>query len=91
LPYLGHYLYTKKTMPLYHTIKIYCSQCRTLLYKYQKGGTGSLSKCFKEKILKDSTNGDLKCPYCKVQFAREAMISGKPAHKIIRGKVFVKK
>jgi hypothetical protein len=78
-------------MPLYHTIKIYCSQCRTLLYKYQKGGTGSLVKCFKDKILRDFTGGDLKCPHCHVQFAREKMIRGKPAHKIIQGKVLVKK
>jgi hypothetical protein len=78
-------------MALYHTIKIYCSKCRTLLYTYQKGGTGSLVKCFKDKILKDFTVGDMKCPHCHVQFAREALIRGKPAHKIIRGKVFVKK
>jgi len=78
-------------MALYHTIKIYCSQCRTLLYKYQKGGTGSLVKCFKDKILKDFTAGNLRCPHCDAQFAREVMISGKPAHKIIQGKVFVKK
>ena len=73
-----------------HVIKIYCSQCKILLYKYQKGGTGRLVKCFKDKIVKDCTSGDLKCPQCKQPFAREAMISGKPAHKIIQGKVFVK-
>jgi LSD1 subclass zinc finger protein len=78
-------------MSVYHTIKIYCSGCRTLLYKYQKGGTGSLVKCFKDKILKDFTSGDMKCPNCHTHFARETMIRGKPAHKIIQGKIFVKK
>jgi len=78
-------------MPSYHIIKIYCIQCRALLYEYQKEGSGHLVKCFKEKIVKDLTKGDLRCPHCKVLFAREAMIRGKPAHKIIQGKVFVKK
>jgi hypothetical protein len=78
-------------MPVNRTIKIYCSQCRTLLYKYQKAGTGDLVKCFKDKILKDFTGGDMNCPNCHSHFAREAMIRGKPAHKIIQGKVFVKK
>jgi len=77
-------------MVTYHVIKIFCSQCKLLLYKYQKGGSGRLVKCYKEKIVKDFTNGNLKCPQCKQPFAREAMIHGKPAHKIIQGKVFVK-
>lgn len=77
-------------MVTYHVIKIYCSQCKKLLYKYQKGGSGRLVKCYIEKIVKDCTKGDLKCPQCNVTFAREAMIHGKPAHKIIQGKVFVK-
>ena len=48
-------------------------------------------KCYNDKIMKDFTKGDLRCPQCEVLFAREAMIHGKPAHKIIQGKVFVKK
>ena len=82
----------KETNPMvmYHVIKIYCSQCKTLLYKYQKGGSGRLVKCYKEKIVKDFTKGDLKCPQCNLSFARAAMIHGKPANKIIQGKVFVK-
>ena len=74
-----------------HIIKIYCAQCRTLLYKYQKEGSGHLVKCYKDKIMKDFTKGDLRCPQCEGTFARETMIHGKPAHKIIQGKVFVKK
>jgi hypothetical protein len=81
----------KKSMPSHHIIKIYCIQCRALLYKYQKEGSGHLVKCFKERIVKDFTKGDLSCPHCKVPFARESMIRGKPANKIIQGKVFIKK
>ena len=73
------------------TIKVYCQNCRALLYKYQKDEPGHLIKCYKEKILEDYTKGDLKCPNCGQQFAREALIHGKPANKIIQGKVFVKK
>ncbi len=40
------------------TIKIYCSRCDEFLYKYDKGGNGSLIKCFLHKILKDNTEGD---------------------------------
>lgn len=48
-------------------------------------------KCYRDKIMKDFTKGDLKCPQCEGTFARETMIHGKPANKIIQGKVFVKK
>jgi len=61
-----------------------------LLYKYRKGGTGALVKCFVERIAEDRTNGDLTCPGCGQLFAREYAISGKPAHKIIQGKVFTR-
>ena len=73
------------------TIKIYCQKCRKLLYKYQKEGTGYLVKCFEHKIIKDYTKRDLKCPQCGEKFARKIKIAGKPANKIIQGKVFVKK
>lgn len=69
------------------TIRIRCAACRELLYEYYKGGTGHLVKCFVERIKADYTAGDLKCHNCGVDFAREAMIRGKPAHKIIQGKV----
>lgn len=72
-------------------IKIYCMNCRTLLYKYHKTAKGHLVKCYKDRIVKDYTKGDLKCPKCEERFARERMIHGKPANKIIQGKVFVKK
>ena len=72
------------------TIGIHCTKCRILLYRYRKGGTGALVKCFVERIAEDRTAGDLRCPGCGQEFARERMISGKPAHKIIQGKVFTR-
>lgn len=74
-----------------HTIKVYCEKCKTLLYRYRKEGEGHLIKCYKDGITKDNTNGDLKCPNCGETFAREAMIHGRPANKIIQGKVCVKR
>jgi len=76
---------------VHFVIKIYCSKCQTLLYEYLKEGSGHLVKCYKDRIPKDFTNGDLKCPKCGGKFARETMIHGKPANKIIQGKVFVRK
>ena len=72
------------------TISIHCAGCRTRLYKYKKGGTGGLVKCFLERIVEDATDGDGRCPDCGQQFAREGVIGGKPIHKIIQGKVFTR-
>jgi hypothetical protein len=72
------------------TISIHCSKCRVLLYTYKKGGAGGLVKCFVERIIDDHTAGDLRCHVCGQQFARERSIAGKPAHKIIGGKVFTR-
>jgi len=73
------------------TVKVYCAKCQEQLYKYKKGGKGSLVKCFVERIVEDATAGDLKCPECGTEFARPAMIRGKPANKIIGGKVTMSK
>lgn len=57
-----------------------------------QGGTGNLVKCFVERIVEDYTTGEeLECPKCGVQFARRAMIRGRPANKIVGGKVFFQK
>ncbi|KQC13448.1 MAG: hypothetical protein APR63_00560 [Desulfuromonas sp. SDB] len=72
------------------TIKIYCLNCRTLLYRYYKRGKGSLVKCYVDRIKNDYTAGDLRCPNCGIEFAKPRMIHGKPAYKIIGGKVFIK-
>lgn len=73
------------------TIKIFCQKCNSLLYKYHKNKHGNLVKCYKDMIARDFTKGDLKCEKCKTQFAREAVIHNRPANKIIRGKVFVRR
>ncbi len=72
------------------TISIHCAKCKTLLYKYRKGGRGGLVKCFLERIVEDRTRGDLKCPECRQEFARLRSIENRPAHKIIQGKVYTK-
>jgi len=72
------------------TISILCAKCRALLYRYRKGGTGGLVKCFVERIVDDRTAGDLRCPACGQEFARLKMIGGRPAHKIVQGKVFTR-
>ena len=77
-------------MANFKKIKIYCSKCNSLLYEYHKAGRGLLVKCYKDRIKEDYTHGDLRCPKCGTDFARERMIHGKPAHKIIQGKVYVK-
>jgi hypothetical protein len=72
------------------TVDIYCTKCKTHLLKYRKGGKGTLVKCFKERISQDFTAIPCTCPGCETVFAREALIKGTPAYKIIGGKVRVK-
>ena len=69
------------------SVDVLCAKCRTQLFKYKKGGSGSLVKCYVERIVEDFTNGDLHCPSCGGEFARESMIHGRPAYKMIGGKV----
>jgi len=76
--------------PERRTIGIHCLSCRGLLYRYRKGGSGGLVKCFVDRIVEDRTAGDLRCPRCGQQFARLFRIGGKTAHKIIQGKVFTR-
>ncbi len=71
-------------------IKIICTNCGTLLYKYKKEGAGSLIKCYLDGILKNYTKGDLKCHKCNQQFARLAKYHNRPAHKIIQSKIIIK-
>ncbi|MCG6390293.1 hypothetical protein K6U51_07860 [Vibrio fluvialis] len=71
-------------------VDIYCAKCRTLLLKYHKGGKGALVKCFKERIAQDFTSGDGRCPNCGSEFARDAMVRGTPALKMLGGKVMMK-
>lgn len=74
----------------YRSIDILCASCLCKLYKYRKGGTGSLVKCIPDRILKDHTRGDLCCPNCGQEFAREVSMGGRVVYKIIGGKVLTK-
>ena len=71
------------------TVNVVCAACRADLYRYRKGGKGALIKCFKERIVVDHTTKPGVCPGCGVVFARETMIRGVPAFKIIGGKATV--
>lgn len=72
------------------TIRIFCQSCRTHLYTYQKRGKGALVKCFAHKITFDATTSLCTCPTCASVFCRPTIIKGRPANKIVRGKVYVK-
>lgn len=76
----------RKKPPL-RTVDVSCAKCKALLYKYRKGGKGALVKCFLERIVEDHTEQACLCPSCGQQFARETMIRGVPAYKMIGGKV----
>ena len=72
------------------SVDIYCNKCQHQLFKYKKGGKGALVKCFKERITKDFTITPCTCPHCESTFARETLVRGTPAYKIIGGKVWFK-
>ncbi len=72
------------------TVDVFCQGCKAPLFKYRKGGKGALVKCFKERISKDFTKHPCHCPSCGVQFARDTLVRGTPAYKMIGGKVFQK-
>lgn len=73
------------------SVDVCCMKCKFKLYKYKKGGKGSLVKCYKERIVEDFTDGSLECPGCGQEFARSGMVHGRPAFKMIGGKFFQKK
>jgi hypothetical protein len=72
------------------TVDIYCKRCNSQLFKYQKAGKGALIKCFKERISQDYTIALCTCPSCDKVFARDTVIRGTPALKMIGGKVWFK-
>ncbi|QYK02490.1 hypothetical protein [Shewanella psychrotolerans] len=72
------------------TVEILCGQCKTKLFKYRKDGKGALVKCFKERIVEDYTQVACICPNCQQRFARETLVRGVPAFKIIGGKAVLK-
>lgn len=68
------------------SVVVFCCACKAKLFKYKKGGKGSLVKCFKERIVEDFTHTPCFCPNCEQQFARDTLVRGAPAFKIIGGK-----
>ncbi|WP_163930721.1 hypothetical protein [Paraferrimonas sp. SM1919] len=70
---------------------IRCNKCKTLLYRYHKGGKGALVKCFVERISEDHTEQEGVCPSCETQFARRTLVRGTPAFKIIGNKAVMGK
>ncbi|MDO6619047.1 MULTISPECIES: hypothetical protein [unclassified Shewanella] len=72
------------------TVDIFCGKCKTQLFKYRKGGKGALVKCFKERIVNDYTTSPCICPQCESTFARDTLVRGTPAFKMIGGKVTMK-
>lgn len=72
------------------TVEVFCAKCRSVLFKYRKGGKGALVKCFKERIVEDHTKTPCICPSCQIEFARDTLVRGTPAYKMIGGKVFMK-
>lgn len=72
------------------TVDISCAKCKTPLFKYRKGGKGALVKCFVERIVHDYTTTPCECPGCDQMFARQTMIRGTPALKMVGGKVHMK-
>lgn len=78
-----------KSLPT-KTVKVICQTCNFILFKYKKGGKGGLLKCYKERIVQDNTQTACQCPNCNAIFAREALVHGTPAYKIIGNKAFCK-
>lgn len=76
----------RKKLPA-RAVDIFCANCKAKLFKYRKGGKGALVKCFIERITENYTEVPCHCPNCEQAFARETMIRGTPAYKIIGGKV----
>ena len=72
------------------SVNIFCNKCNQQLFQYKKGGKGALVKCFKERIVKDFTEIACQCPQCEQIFARDTLVRGTPAYKMIGGKVWFK-
>ncbi len=72
------------------TVDIFCAKCKAQLFKYRKGGKGALVKCFKERIVEDYTKVPCTCPECGQVFARDTLVRGTPALKMVGGKVTFK-
>ena len=92
----------KKGIDQYQTVTVACSKCDTSLFKYKKknGLKSNLIKCYVERIVKDEhdllllareSGEEMQCPKCGSNFARDALIHGRPALKMVGGKVRMRK
>ena len=90
----------------YQTVSVLCSKCSMRLFKYKKknGLKSNLVKCYVERICEDSAGvlarraetgvddaSEWMCPKCGSGFARTALVHGRPALKIVGGKVRMSK
>ena len=80
----------------FQTVSVVCQKCSTTLFRYKKknGLKSSLVKCYIERIVDDplgllaaERGSEMECPKCKSRFARDALIHGRPALKMVGGKV----
>ena len=79
----------------YQTVSVNCSKCQSRLFRYKKknGTKSNLIKCYVERIVDDCfglLENDAEewfCPNCQTKFARSATIHGRPALKLVGGKV----
>jgi ribosomal protein L37AE/L43A len=87
----------------YQTVSVNCAKCGEKLFRYKKknGTKTNLVKCYVERISEDSAGllemqessglsiDDFRwsCPKCENSFARPALVHGRPALKMIGGKV----
>ena len=85
-----------KKIDSFQTVTVRCAKCNEALFRYKKknGLKSNLVKCYLERIvgdpheLIDARDADgMKCPKCQSMFARDAMIRGRPALKMVGGKV----
>lgn len=85
----------------YQTVSVNCSKCGERLFRYKKknGTKSNLVKCYVERIADDCAgvleaapevpppDYEWKCPSCETRFARTSMIHGRPALKLVGGKI----
>jgi hypothetical protein len=85
----------------YQTVSVNCAKCKERLFRYKKknGTKSNLVKCYVERISEDCVDilaqapenppddYPWQCPSCQTQFARTAMMHGRPALKMVGGKV----
>ena len=85
----------------YQTVSVNCNKCKLRLFRYKKknGTKSNLIKCYIERICEDSASvledqqetdpeqQSWNCPNCNTNFARSSQIHGRPALKLIGGKI----